>query len=84
MLARRLTRSHEKRKARAYLFRLGRSPDWEVFVGPVRNLGEASQAIEQTFGEKPAAIRIHRLFDPWRWLAHGNNPRNATPAKRSA
>jgi hypothetical protein len=85
MLARSLTHTHRpKRKARAYLFRLDRSRDWETFIGPVRNLTEAAQAIERTFGERPVALRIHSLFDPWKWVERGNNRKNMTPAKRSA
>lgn len=84
MLARRLTHTHRrKRKARAYLFRLRGSREWKTFIGPVRNLVEAAKAIEQAFGEHPIALRVHRLFDPWKWL-DDNNRKTITPAKRSA
>lgn len=69
---------------RAYLFRSDGSRSWRTFIGPVRNLAEAAQVIERTLGEKPVALRIHRLFDPWRWLERGKDPHTAAPTKRTA
>ncbi len=83
MLTRRLNHSR-KRKVRAYRFRLADSRGWMTFISPVRNRAEAAQAIERTFGEKPVALCIHRLFDPWRWLEHADSAKGTTPVKRPA
>lgn len=54
-----------KRRAKAYKFRLVDSSPWQVYIGPVRNRREATEAITALFGEAPKTVRVHSVSDPW-------------------
>lgn len=54
-----------KRPAKAYRFQINGSALWLVFVGPVRNRGEATRVLKALFGNRLTDVRVHPVSDPW-------------------